>query len=55
MDQVGGAQSVVRGGAGLGSAVGSQGGQSTPNRTAGSGVDSVRSGALNVSANDQVT
>ena len=42
-------------GGGLGSAVGSQGGQSTPNRTTGSGVDSVRSGALNVSANDQVT
>ena len=54
MDQAGGAQSVVRGG-GLGSAVGSQGGQSTPNRTTVSGVDRVRHGALNVSANDQVT
>ena len=53
MDQVGGAQSVV--GGGLGSAVGSQGGQSTSNRTTVSGVDRVRHGALNVSANDQVT
>ena len=43
-----------KGGA-LGSAVGSQGGQSTSNRTTVSGVDRVRHGALNVSANDQVT
>ena len=42
-------------GSGRGSTVGSQGGQSTSNRTTVSGVDRVRHGALNVSANDQVT